>query len=161
MYYPYSRSKFEFYWIIENEIAGSSLPHDKTHIDLLIKKNVKVVVSLTYGTEVANLLWGSNIRHIHLPITDFGVPDKETIDEFTTISRTAKEMKHPILVHCFAGCGRTGVMLAVYLMTFYDYKYENALKKIRSVRECAIESKNQHEFLKKMKSSQKKLKDFI
>jgi atypical dual specificity phosphatase len=70
-------------------------------------------------------------------------------------------MKHPILVHCFAGCGRTGVMLAVYLMTFYDYKYENALKKIRSVRECAIESKNQHEFLKKMKSSQKKLKDFI
>ncbi|MHA1989699.1 MAG: phosphatase domain-containing protein [Candidatus Hodarchaeales archaeon] len=161
MNYPYSRDKFEFYWIIENEIAGSSLPHDKAQIDYLIEKNIKIVVSLTYGIEVGNLLRETNIRHIHLPIPDFGVPDKETIDEFITISRTAKEKRHPILVHCYAGCGRTGVMLALYLMTFYNYKYEKTLKKIRSVRECAIESKNQHVFLKKINSSQKKLKDFI
>jgi protein-tyrosine phosphatase len=146
---------------MENEIAGSSLPHDKTHVDFLIKKNVKIVVSLTYGTEVANLLRETNIQHIHLPIPDFGVPDKRTIEEFISISKTAKEKKHPILIHCFAGCGRTGVMLGIYLMTLYNYKYEKALKRIRSVRECAIESKNQHEFLKKINSSQKKLKDFI
>ncbi|OLS23344.1 MAG: hypothetical protein HeimC3_25080 [Candidatus Heimdallarchaeota archaeon LC_3] len=161
MYYPYSRDEFEFYWIIENEIAGSSLIHNKSSVDILKTNNVKIVVSLTYPKEVAELLKGTEITHIQLPIPDFGVPDNEIVENFVSISKMAKENNQPLLVHCYAGCGRTGVMLAVYLMKTYNYTYEKSLKKIRSIRECAIESKNQHDFLKKMNSAQRKLKDFL
>ena len=116
MYYPYSRDEFEFYWIIENEIAGSSLIHNKSHVELLKRNNIKIVVSLTYPKEVAELLKGTEINHIQLPISDFGVPDDETVENFLSISKIAKENKQPLLVHCYAGCGRTGVMLAIYLM---------------------------------------------
>ena len=59
----------------------------------------------------------------------------------------AKKNDQAVLIHCYAGCGRTGLMLVLYLMIFYDYSYQEGLNKVRSIRNCAVESEKQHEFL--------------
>ena len=39
-----------------------------------------------------------------------------------------------LLLHCRAGCGRTGVVLALYLMEFYSKTSTDAIQEIRKNR---------------------------
>jgi len=65
-----------------------------------------------------------------------------------TVNRNEK-----VLVHCHAGFGRTGIIIACYLI----YKYDNvdvksAVKKVREARNKQIEKKEQYEFCEMFKN---------
>ena len=49
-------------------------------------------------------------------------------------------------MHCYGGCGRTGTMLALYLV-HTGYSGEEALKKIRIVRPCSVETEEQEKLI--------------
>ena len=118
-----------------------------------------LVITLTTLGELADAgaqTLGADIRARaarwdHMPITDFGVPDKTFESAWPEVSEKALMALAGggrVLVHCKGGCGRSG-MVALRLMLEAGEKSDEALGKLRAVRPCAIETDAQYEWAKK------------
>ncbi len=95
-------------------------------ICLITKSEIKVE-SLTYLKAVINCQL-DNIPIIYNPVPDFGIPvGKKALAEYhTTLRKAYEELKtRNILIHCFAGIGRTGTF-SVILLRMIGYSFEEA-----------------------------------
>ena len=84
-------------------------------------------------------------RWVHMPIPDYGVPDKAQQAKWpmlSTAARTALRGGGRVLVHCMGGCGRSG-MVALRLMVEAGEPASAALARLRHVRPCAVETEDQ------------------
>lgn len=84
-------------------------------------------------------------RWFHLPVEDYGYPKPATVQLWVTASsaaRAALKGGGRVLVHCKGGCGRSG-MAALRLMVEMGEDPEQALKRLRAVRPCAVETEEQ------------------
>ncbi|WP_319824933.1 protein-tyrosine phosphatase family protein [Thalassovita sp.] len=84
-------------------------------------------------------------RWIHLPIPDFGTPGPDVNAKWPELSRFALQALHGggrVLVHCMAGCGRSG-MAALRLMIEAGEPPDAALTHLRRIRPCAVETEAQ------------------
>ena len=84
-------------------------------------------------------LENDGVSWIHFPVPDMGVPldDKwsEAHDQaLQTLRRGGK-----VLVHCFGGCGRSG-MVCLRLMIAAGELPDAALARLRQARPCAVET---------------------
>jgi len=70
----------------------------------------------------------------------------EQADEVVRFVRDQRAAQRPVAVHCEAGIGRTGTMLAVYLIA-EGASAVAAIQQVRSVEGRAIETRNQILFL--------------
>ena len=59
----------------------------------------------------------------------------------------------PVLVHCLAGMGRTGVVLACYLVKYQNISADEATQKIRDERPGSIQSYSQEEIIFRFEKS--------
>lgn len=78
----------------------------------------------------------------HWPIDDFCAPNADAIARWPPISgfaRSALQGHGRVLVHCKAGCGRSG-MVALRLMIEAGEPAVEALLRLRKIRPCAIET---------------------
>jgi len=114
----------------------------KRDLDLLCKQGVRAVVSLTEQPLQEDQLRAKNIAYLHLPIADMQPPTLEDIIEFTEFIERVENNKWPVVVHCGAGMGRTGTMLAVYLVNGGDSARE-ALAQVRKKRPGSVETAEQ------------------
>lgn len=92
----------------------------------------------TLGDDLAN----AGVGWMHLPVPDYGVPvdfDWPMVRDgvFKTL-----DGKGRVLVHCFGGCGRSG-MIALRLMIATGEAPEAALARLRAIRPCAVETDDQ------------------
>ena len=90
------------------------------------------------GTDLAN----AGVGWVHFPVPDMGVPlqDKWDIAREQALGVLAAGGK--VLVHCFGGCGRSG-MVCLRLMIAAGVHPEEALVRLRKVRPCAVETEAQ------------------
>jgi atypical dual specificity phosphatase len=70
-------------------------------------------------------------RVTHVPIEDFSVPTLEGLHQALEALRQAAIEGTPTLVHCVAGMGRTGIVLAGWLRARYGLGVEEAIAEIR------------------------------
>jgi atypical dual specificity phosphatase len=127
---------------------GSSLPYTRKDVEEIAAEGIKLVISLETDYPLPNFA-EFGVEHYELPISDFEAPSKESVIKFITILRKALSEGKPVLIHCFAGCGRTGTMLAlaeIYL--FGERKGARAIRKVREVRPCAIETLPQEQAIR-------------
>lgn len=94
-----------------------------------------------FGTDIQTL--GS--RWAHLPVNDFGIPSAETVARWSDVSKSARAALAGggrVIIHCKGGCGRSG-MAALRLMIEAGEAPDAALKRLRAVRPCAVETAQQ------------------
>jgi ADP-ribosyl-[dinitrogen reductase] hydrolase len=91
------------------------------------------------------------IRWHHFPIIDGTIPDTSTDDQWLTLADvllTALREGRSVVVHCKGGLGRAGTMAArLLLQSGASLSAEDAVARVRSVRENAIETAIQERFL--------------
>ncbi len=141
-----------FHWIIENKLAGMERPgyHDPLLDDLLflMKKNIDVIVTLTEEPLDSRSHLARKFKWIHFPIDDFMAPDPaRAYDLIREVNRLIEQENKRVLFHCLAGIGRTGTMLAAYLIYTRNISALDAISFVRSINRAYIQSAVQEEFL--------------
>lgn len=142
--------EFTFFWIVENELAGSNQPETEKDINIILSHGIKHIISVDSpltSNFLGPKLQDKNVNHLFVQIENWGIPEENQIETIVKFMANARKKEEPLLVHCVGGCGRTGTLQVMYLMLFKNYTYEEALKIERTIRSCLVESKKQESFL--------------
>jgi protein-tyrosine phosphatase len=83
-------------------------------------------------------------EYVFIPVRDFSAPTIGDIFEFVNFVDRMLRQNNPVVVCCGAGIGRTGTMLAAYLVS-KCYSPENALEEVKAKRGIGVESYVQRE----------------
>ena len=134
-----------FSWVIEDKLAGSAIPTSFREILWLYRQHgIKSIVTIKENPLPSKWFESGKIDYFHLSIEDYGAPTLEELDYVVNyISRQLDDRK-PVMVHCSGGKGRTGTILAGYLIKKGNsLTAKKAIYKLRNLREESIESKEQ------------------
>jgi atypical dual specificity phosphatase len=130
----------DFSWLEQGKVAGSARPESEEELEGVKKHGVKAIVSLT-GTpinpEVVSRL-GFDYLHAHIS----GAPTIDLLDEIVRFIELKNAESKPVLVHCGEGIGRTGTVLAAYLV-YHGLGAEDAIKRVRELRPGSIQNLEQ------------------
>lgn len=130
-----------FSWLIDDKLAGSGMPTSVSEIDWILKQGVRSIVTMTENSLPES--WVKNVKYLHVPTEDFSAPDMEQIDEAIKFIQNRLENNEPVMVHCAAGIGRTGTILACYLVKYQKLSAKDAIQKVRKERPGSIQSESQ------------------
>lgn len=147
---PSARRLTGFHWVIPGLLAGAPQPGLLAPIEedlaALSDLGCRVLVSLTERPLGYSDSHRFGIENLHLPVPDMGVP---TLDEAAALAAEVwgrLDLGQPAVLHCKAGLGRTGTLLACILVA----RGENAPKAVERVREVNpryIQSEEQLAFI--------------
>ena len=73
--------------------------------------------------------------------TDGTTPSTEIVEKFLEL---AESRNHPLAIHCKAGLGRTGTLIACYAMKHYQFNAADFIGWIRICRPGSILGPQQH-----------------
>jgi protein-tyrosine phosphatase len=101
----------------------------------LLEHGVTLFVDLTQEGELEPYaeLVPAPIRHLRIPIRDFSVPTTETLVSALDEIDAEIDAGGRVYVHCWAGCGRTGVVVGSWLVR-HGWEPHAALAKIAETR---------------------------
>lgn len=132
-----------FGWVIPDQVGAMAWPH-KQHdaFEFFHQMGIRVVVTLDEVPLSPAMIEEFGIEYHHISIEDFCAPTPEQIEEFVGVATHAREAGKKLAVHCRAGRGRTGTMLACYLVNLGRLA-KKALAEIRSLRPGSVETREQ------------------
>ncbi|HHT9109506.1 MAG TPA: dual specificity protein phosphatase 23 [Candidatus Wunengus sp. YC64] len=138
-----------FSWLIQDEIAGMARPMPMVaDLEFLKDNGIEAIVSLTETPLHKTLIEEFGFEYKHIPIPDLASPTQEQIEEFVSFVNNLATSKKKIVVHCDAGIGRTGTMLACYLVN-KGCSGNLAISEVRKRRPGSIETIEQEDTILK------------
>lgn len=130
-----------FSWIIQNKLAGSGIPTSIDEFDWILKQGVTSIVTMTETALPKE--WINNVNYFHMPTPDLTAPDLDKIDSTVEFIHKKISNDQAVMVHCAAGMGRAGTILACYLVKHQKYSAKDAINIIRKERPGSIQSESQ------------------
>ena len=152
-----------FYWLIEGAIAGCSLPggyaaigagfNGPDHSEALLsdvsqlrREGIGAILSLTEEPLPTEVLAREQIENLHLPVPDLAAPTPDQLRAALDFIDVARSQGRGVAVHCLMGQGRTGTILAAYLIRS-GVAVDEAIAQLRSVCPGALSSPPQERAL--------------
>ena len=129
---------FNFGWVAEG-LAVSGRPVTRRQIQWLHENGIRSILSLTEDKIPPIFLEGFDIVYEHLPTADHDPPPLETILKSVKFIDEMRRQGRSVLVHCAAGQGRSGSIVAAYMIYSKGMSSEEALKWIRTVRPGSVD----------------------
>jgi atypical dual specificity phosphatase len=136
-----TRKPTNFSWLINNKLAGSGMPTTHSEIEWIVKQGVKSIITMT--EQPLPDVWIKNVKYLHVPTEDLSAPDMDKIDQAVDFIHKQIQNNEPVMVHCAAGIGRTGTILACYLVKYNKLSASDAIEKVRKERPGSIQSESQ------------------
>ena len=134
-----------FSWIIENKLAGSAIPTSIDEVQWAIEQGVKSIV--TIREDPLDDDWVKDVNYLHVSSNDMGVPEFADLTFAVDFIHRRITNSEPVMVHCLAGMGRTGALLACYLIKYQKMSANEATEKVREERPGSIQSYPQEEII--------------
>ena len=131
--------------------TGSGEPGALATIDydlqLLANLGVTHLVTLTENDIDVDALLRNGLKNIHLPIFDREAP---TLSQAYMLVRRMQQLldaDHVVAVHCRAGIGRTGTVLAAWLIREGGLSATDAIARLRNINPAYVQTEEQEVFL--------------
>lgn len=124
-------------WIIEDELAAFSA-FALGDLETLADEGICAIVSLTERVP-PELVGERRFATLHLPIEDMAPPGREQIERFVQFVDRQVRDGCAVGVHCLAGLGRTGTMVACYLVT-RGRSADEAIDEVRRARPGSVQT---------------------
>ena len=134
-----------FSWLIQGKLAGSAIPTSKKEVEWMQEEGVKTIVTIREEPLDAN--WVNEMNYLHVLSDDMGVPSFEDLKNSVDYVHKKIQNEEPVLVHCLAGLGRTGTILACYLIKYEKMSAVDAIHHVREKRHGSIQSFVQEEII--------------
>lgn len=136
-----------FSFLLAGKLAGSAEPGSwgdlREDLETARTQGIGAVVTLTERPLPRRDLERLRLSYLHLPIIDYSPPSLAQIRDFVEFVDHAERA---VLVHCRAGIGRTGTMLAAYLIA-KGQSADEAIATVRRQRPGSIETREQEAIL--------------
>jgi atypical dual specificity phosphatase len=131
-----------FSWVEKPLLAAMARPCSLDELQWLRRQGIELLVSLTEDPLRRDWVDDAGLLVFHAPMEDMEAPTQEQLDRCVSAMRKAIERKMGVGVHCGAGLGRTGAVLASYLVA-KGHPPDNALARVRRLRPGSIETEEQ------------------
>lgn len=144
-----------FSYLVPEFLAGCAMPGVTAPLpeDLAEASadGITAVVSLTERPLGRAVIEEAGLRYLHLPVQDMTAPSLDQMKEFVQFVEEEKARGGRVLVHCMAGYGRTGTMLAAWLIK-QGMTVPQAVGEVRTTRPGSIETATQVAALQRFSS---------
>ena len=134
-----------FSWLIEGKLAGSAIPTSKDEVNWIQEEGVKSIV--TIREEALEFPLPAEMKYLHVHSNDMGVPEFDDLINAVDFIHQRITNNEPVMVHCLAGLGRTGTILACYLIKYQKLSADDSIQKVRESRPGSIQSFPQEEII--------------
>ncbi len=131
-----------FSWIERPLLAALARPSSPEDLHWLRAQGIELLLSLTEDRPRRDWVEEANLLVYHEPLEDMEAPTQEQLDRCVSAILKATERNMGVAVHCGAGMGRTGVVLACYLVA-KGATAQNAIARVRRLRPGSIETDEQ------------------
>jgi atypical dual specificity phosphatase len=111
-----------FYWLVDGRLAGCSRPGGRrgdqlrSDLEFLREAGIEAILSLTETALDAALMEEMDFEWLHLPVIDLTPPSERQLVQALDFIDQQHALRRSVAVHCLAGQGRTGTVLAAWLI---------------------------------------------
>ena len=130
-----------FSWILKDELAGSMGTSSYEELSFLYHNGVRAVIRMEEQTISADTR-GMDLVDMFEPVTDFSAPRLDQVQRMIEFIDHQLANLKPVVVSCYAGIGRTGTVLACYLVR-KGKEPAKAISRIRELRPKSIQTADQ------------------
>jgi atypical dual specificity phosphatase len=132
---------FNFSWVVEDKVGGMARP-TKHGLEWLRDRGVTAVVSLTERAPETI----DELEMFRVPIRDMTPPTLDQLHAMVEFMRRVVNEGGKVVAHCEAGMGRTGTVLAAFLVG-EGWSGREAIERVREMRPGSIETRAQEQVI--------------
>ncbi len=147
-----------FSWVVKPYLAAMARPRSEEELLWLRQHGIDILISLTEEPPQRRAVNQTGLMQVHIPVMDFTAPSQNDLQTAIDAIRKAKDSQLGAAVHCAAGLGRTGTILAAWFVA-EGMTSTDAIKHVRQLRPGSIETEEQEEaihlFAREMKRGEK------
>jgi atypical dual specificity phosphatase len=133
-----------FSWVEKPLLAALARPSSPEDFAWLREQGIEVLLSLTEDRPRRDWADEAGLLVFHEPLEDMEAPSQDQLDRTVSAMARAVNQNKGVAVHCGAGLGRTGVVLAAYFVA-KGASAQNAIGRIRRLRPGSVETDEQAE----------------
>jgi atypical dual specificity phosphatase len=140
-----------FHWIVPGKLAGCPAPGVSAAIDydlsLLARSGISHLITLTESNIEQKALRHHFLTNTHLPVLDREAPSIAQMHMLLVRMQKKIADGEVLAVHCKAGLGRTGTVLAAWLIREGGLTATISIARLRKIESGYIQSLEQEDFL--------------
>jgi atypical dual specificity phosphatase len=131
-----------FSWVDKPLLAAMARPQELDEFVWLREQGIQLLIALSENPPRRDYANDAGLLILHIPVEDMHPPSQKQIDLCMSAIHKAHTQEMAVGIHCTAGLGRTGVMLACYFIG-QDMSAKNAIARVRRLRPGSIETDEQ------------------
>ena len=145
-----------FDWILPEQVGACVNPYvAQSAVPELLALRIGLLVNLHERPDSPDLLAQLQAQTVHLPVPNSNAPTQDQLDQGVAAIGEALGTGTRVAVHCGAGLGRSGTLIAAYLVS-HGSAPDEAIALVRSRRPGSIETAEQeaavHQLARRLKS---------
>ncbi|KPJ00728.1 Dual specificity protein phosphatase 23 [Papilio xuthus] len=138
---------YNFSWFLKGKVAAMGWPQTIENLNYLVDSGINHLITLSPEKLPPIYDFDRKLKWTEIGIKEFGAPTLKQIIKFIEICERADINGEVIGIHCRHGRGRTGTMLACYLVHFKNMAPERAVLTVRVQRPGSCETYEQEKIV--------------